>query len=122
MNTALENLDWLQFMKQFFINVSYHILVASLTLVALFFSHEFFNTVISALSSHSEKTKIGFQDRLSLNAGQNVLQNAPREHSAILPACIKLPSVFKTFVLFISEWPLKTGFTVYIQSRRGEMA
>ena len=27
--------DWLQFLKQFFINVSYHILVASLTLMAL---------------------------------------------------------------------------------------
>ena len=29
-------LDWLQALKQFFINVSYHILVASLTLMALF--------------------------------------------------------------------------------------
>ena len=29
-------LDWLQSLKQFFINVSYHILVASLTLMALF--------------------------------------------------------------------------------------
>ena len=28
-------LDWLQSLKQFFINVSYHILVASLTLMAL---------------------------------------------------------------------------------------
>ena len=27
--------DWLQSLKQFFINVSYHILVASLTLMAL---------------------------------------------------------------------------------------
>ena len=30
------DVDWLQFLKQFFINVSYHILVASLTLMALF--------------------------------------------------------------------------------------
>ena len=30
------NLDWLQSLKQFFINVSYHILAASLTLMALF--------------------------------------------------------------------------------------
>ena len=30
-------LDWLQSLKQFFINVSYHMLVASLTLMALFF-------------------------------------------------------------------------------------
>ena len=29
-------LDWLQSLKQFFINVSYHILVASLTMMALF--------------------------------------------------------------------------------------
>ena len=30
------HLDWLQSLKQFFINVSYQILVASLTLMALF--------------------------------------------------------------------------------------
>ena len=35
-----------------------------------------------------------------------------QEHSAILSTCINLPSVFKTFVLSIFEWPLKTGFTV----------
>ena len=29
-----------------------------------------------------------------------------------LLTCIKLPSVFKTFVLSIFEWPLKTGLTV----------
>ena len=28
---------------------------------------------------------------------------------------IKLPFVFKTFVLSIFEWPLKTGFTVTFQ-------
>ena len=41
-----------------------------------------------------------------------VLQNAPREHSAILSTCIKLPSLFKIFVLSIFEWPLMTGFTL----------
>ena len=41
-----------------------------------------------------------------------VLQNAPREHSAILSTCINLPYVFKTFDLSVFEWPLKTGFTV----------
>ena len=40
------------------------------------------------------------------------MQNAPREHSAIHSTFIKLPFVFKTFVLSIFEWPLKTGFTV----------
>ena len=37
------------------------------------------------------------------------MQNAPREHSAILLTCIKLPSVFKTFVLAIFELSLKMG-------------
>ena len=44
------------------------------------------------------------------------MQNAPREHSAILSTFIKLPFVFKTFVLSIFEWPLKTGFTVFLQT------
>ena len=36
------------------------------------------------------------------------------EHSAILSTFIKLPRpVFKTFVLSIFEWSLKTGFTVF---------
>ena len=43
-----------------------------------------------------------------------MLQNAPREHSAILSTFIKLPFVFKTFVLSIFLWPLNTGFTVHI--------
>ena len=46
------------------------------------------------------------------------LQNAPREHSAILSTFIKLPFVFKTIVLYIFEWPLKSGFTVYRCTRR----
>ena len=41
-----------------------------------------------------------------------VLQNALLEHSAILLTFIKPPPVFKTFVLSIFEWLLKTGFTV----------
>ena len=42
------------------------------------------------------------------------MQNAPREHSAKLSTFINLPFVFKTFVLSISEWSLKTGFTVFL--------
>ena len=34
------------------------------------------------------------------------------EHSAVPLFCIKLPHGFKTFVLSIFVWPLKTGFTV----------
>ena len=60
-----------------------------------------------------KKTNIGFQDRLSLNAGQKYCRMLQGEHSAILSTSIKLPVVFKTFVLSIFEWPLKTGFTVY---------
>ena len=41
-----------------------------------------------------------------------VLQNAPREHSAILLTFIKLPFTIKIFVLSIFEWRLKTSFTV----------
>ena len=43
-----------------------------------------------------------------------VLQNAPREHSAILLTFIKLPVVIKTFVLSIFEWPFYTGFTAHV--------
>ena len=56
----------------------------------------------------TKRQKMGFQYQLSLNA----LQNAPREHSAILLTCIELQHCFKTFVLSIFEWPLKTDFTV----------
>ena len=49
------------------------------------------------------------------------MQNAPREHSAILSTFIKLPFVFKTIVLSIFEWPLKTGFTVVGFSVHGKV-
>ena len=62
-----------------------------------------------------KKTKLGFQDRLSLNAGQKYCRMLQREHSAIIWTFIKLPFVFKTFVLSIFEWLLKTSFTVYAQ-------
>ena len=34
------------------------------------------------------------------------------KHSAIFSTYLKLPSVFKTFLSFICEWPLLTGFTI----------
>ena len=37
------------------------------------------------------------------------------EHSATLSTFIKLPFVFKTFVLSTFEWPLKTGFNVGVK-------
>ena len=51
-----------------------------------------------------KKAEIGVQDHLSLNAGQKYCRMLQDLHH-------KLPFVFKTFVLSIFEWPLKTGFT-----------
>ena len=66
--------------------------------------------------------QIGFQDQLSLdagqkycrsiNAGQKYCRMLQAEHSTILLTFIKLPFVIKLFVLFIFEWPFYTGFTV----------
>ena len=83
------------------------------------------DTVKPVLSGHSKQTpKIGFEDPLSLNAGQKYcrMQNPmgafcntfdlQLEHSAILSTFNKQPFVIKTCVLSIFEWPLKTGFTV----------
>ena len=50
-----------------------------------------------------------------------MLQNAPREHSAILSTFIKLPFVFMTFALSAFEWPLKTDFTVYHSGLNSKM-
>ena len=74
------------------------------------------NTVKSVLSSHSTKRrqKIGFQDRLLLNAGQKYCRMLQGEHSAKLSTFIQPPFVIKIFVLSIFEWPLKTGFTVHV--------
>ena len=65
--------------------------------------------------SLKKKTKIGFQYQLSLNAGQKYCRMLQREHSALLSAFIKLLFIFKTFVLSIFEWPLKTGFTCFFE-------
>ena len=56
--------------------------------------------------SLSKRPKIGFQDQISLNAGQC-------EHSAIFSTFIKLPFVIKIFVLSIFEWQFYTCFTYY---------
>ena len=42
----------------------------------------------------------------------NVVQDTPREHSAILSTFINLPFVIKIFVLSIFEWPFYIVFTV----------
>ena len=70
-------------------------------------------TVKPVLSGHSKnRPKNGFQDRISLNAGQKYCRMLQREDSELLLAFIRLPFVIKVFVLSIFEWLLKTGFTV----------
>ena len=73
-----------------------------------------FYSIKPVLRGHSKRRpKIGFQDPLSLNAGQKYCRILPLEHSAIISTFIKLPFVIKTFVLSIFEWPLKMGFTEF---------
>ena len=47
----------------------------------------------------SKRLKIGFQDQISINAGQKYCRMLQMEHSAILSTFIKLPFVIKIFVL-----------------------
>ena len=60
-----------------------------------------------------KRRKIGFSDRLSLNAGEKYCRMPQWVHSAILSTFIKLPFVIKICVLSIFEWLLNTGFTVF---------
>ena len=66
---------------------------------------------------HKKKTKIGFQDRLLLNAGQKYCRMLRGEHSALLSTFIKLPFVIKIFVLSIFEWPFYKGFTIFVSQK-----
>ena len=50
-----------------------------------------------------KRPKIGFQDQLSVNAGQKHCRMLQGEHSAILSTYIKLPFVIKIFVLSYFE-------------------
>ena len=52
----------------------------------------------------SKRPQIGFQDQLSLNAGQKYCRMLQGEHTAILSTFIKLPFVSKISVLSILEW------------------
>ena len=61
----------------------------------------------------SKRQTIGFQDQISLNAGQKYLRMLKGEHSAILSTFIKLPFVIKIFILSIFECLFYTSFTVH---------
>ena len=54
-----------------------------------------------------KKTKIDFQDRLSLDAGQKYCRMLQGEHSAILSTFIKLSFVINIFVLSILSGRLR---------------
>ena len=82
------------------------------TFTIVYFLAEFMYSKTCLKRSLKRRSKIGFQDRLSLNAGHQYCRMLQGEHSSILSTFIKLPFVFNTFVLSIFEWPLKTGFTV----------
>ena len=64
-------------------------------------SHVRAHIVKPVLSSHSK------EDQKVFMTDYRLIMQAKR-----LSTCVKLPSVFKSFVLTIFEWPLKTGFTV----------
>ena len=55
------------------------------------------------LSGHSKKDQKLVLRQIIAKCRSKRLQNAPREHSAILLTCTKLSPVFKTFVLSIFE-------------------
>ena len=52
----------------------------------------------------SKRQKIGFQDQLSLNAGQKYCRVLQEEHSAILSTFIKLLLFIEIFVLSIFDY------------------
>ena len=61
------------------------------------------------LSGHSKgRPKLVFKIGTRLMQVQSIVECSNRAY--ILSTFIELPFVFKTFVLSIFEWPLKTGF------------
>ena len=78
-----------------------------LSQVLTFFMHVQFDiTVKPVLSGHSKRRpKLVFKTDYRLMQVKSIA-------SAILSTFVKLPFVFKTYVLSIFEWSLTTGFTV----------
>ena len=70
------------------------------------------STVKPVLSGHFKKDQnLVFKADYRLMQVKSIAE-CSKEHSEILSTFIKLPFVFKIFVLSIFEWPLKSGFTV----------
>ena len=73
-------------------------------------------TAKPVLSGHSKRRpKLIFQTDYGLMQVKRI-EECSKEHSAILLTVIKLPFVIQIVVLSISEWPLKTDFTVFVPS------
>ena len=75
-------------------------------------SHTYSKTCVKL--ALSKRPKIGFQDQVSLNAGQKYCRMLQGEHSAVISTFIKLSFVMKFFLLSIFQWPFYTGFTVHV--------
>ena len=71
---------------------------------------DYSKTCVKVKRPLSKRPKIGFQDQLSLNAGQKYCRMLQGEHSAILLTFIKLPFVIKIFVLSILSGCFTQGF------------
>ena len=82
--------------------------------LSLLFIQDILYSKICVKRLFSKRPKIGFQDQLSLSAGQLYCRMLKGEHSAILLTFIKRPFVIKIFVLSIFEWALYTGYTVFV--------
>ena len=63
-----------------------------------------------------KRSKLGFQDRLSFNAGQKYCRMLQWEHSAKLSTFIKLSFVIKIFVLSIFSGPLRQVLLSFVYS------
>ena len=61
------------------------------------------------------RPKIGFQDQLLLMQVKSIAECSKGSILQYFLPSLKLPFIFKTFVLSFFEWPLKTGFTVLLK-------
>ena len=100
------------------------------SLISPFIIHLFENMIFKLasckISTKTEDQKLIFKSNYRLMQVKNfaecsrMLQESILllEHSAILSTLIKLPFVFKTFVLSIFKWPLKICFTVVLDATK----
>ena len=83
------DLDWLQSLKQFFINVSYHILVASLTLMAQYRSlrqnQVYPDIVVCFLLKKSHSYITDLTRLFILSPDSRILKSTPEEIEAVPP-------------------------------------